>query len=88
MGKENVYWAAGHAHNAKATKATKHLVNGDARREHSRNLINKELSLRKFHISELTSVQGKVQVPFCIPLPDDLPASFFYCGEMMSVLSV
>ena len=53
VGMEKVYWAAGQVHDPKATWATKHLVNDDARREHSRNLINKELSLKKFHTSEL-----------------------------------
>ena len=88
VGVEKVYWAAGESHNVKATKATKHLVNGDMRREHERNLINKELSLQKFQMSELQSKVngGSIQVPFCIPLPDDLPASFFYSGEMMSVI--
>ena len=27
-------------------------------------------------------------MPFSIPLPDDLPVSLFYAGEMMSVLQI
>ena len=55
VGVEKVFWAAGHTHNAKATKATKHLTNGDMRREHARILINKEISLQKFQANMLAS---------------------------------
>ena len=53
-------------------------------------MINKELSLKRFPAETLSKKidGGKVEVPFSIPLPDDLPVSFFYAGEMMSVLQV
>lgn len=61
---------------------------GDLRREHTRVLFNQECQLRQFYPQELHQNNGIVEVPFSIPLPDDLPASFIYCGEMMSCISV
>ena len=89
-GLEKVFWAAGAAHDRKASRATKHLTNGDSRREHVRCLINKELSLKRFQAEALAKKidGGKVEVPFSIPLPDNLPVSLFYAGEMMSVLQI
>ena len=88
VGIEKVYWATGHSHDAKAARATKHLVDGDARREHMRTLIHEENQLRQFARMELERDKAFYEVPFVIPLPDDLPPSLLYCGEMMSYLSV
>lgn len=45
--------------------------------------------LKRFQANELASkINGKIQVPFTIPLPDNLPPSLFYAGEMMSVFQV
>ena len=45
---EKVYWAEGLAHNSGVKTATKHLVHGDLRREHVRNLLNVERMLEHF----------------------------------------
>lgn len=66
----------------------KHLVDGDSRREHDREIIKEERQLKQFTPLELERNSGRVEVPFEILLPDDLPASFYYCGEMMSSLSI
>ena len=53
-------------------------------------MIYKELSLQRFAADTLASKidKGLIKVPFSIPLPDDLPVSFYYAGEMMSVLQI
>ena len=88
VGEEKVFWAVGQAHNPKINKATKHLVDGDMRREQNRTIIEQEKQLQQFMPQQLYQNQGLLQVQFSIPLPDDLPASFIYCGEMMSRFSV
>ena len=40
VGKEKVYWAAGHQHNPQNRKPIKHLIDGEARREFERILVN------------------------------------------------
>ena len=85
---EKVYWAAGSAHDPRADKATKHLVHGDMRRELQTNLLNIQQNLGQFFMQDLASQQYTKEVSFIIPLPDDLPPSFLYAGEMMSLLSV
>jgi len=49
VGEERIFWASGQQHNPQATKAVKHLVDGNLRRESSRLIINEELQLRQFN---------------------------------------
>ena len=88
VGEERVFWANGQQHNPQANKAVKHLVDGNLRRESYRLIINEERQLRQFNYHQLESQGFKVEVPFSIPLPDDLPPSFYYCGQMMSTMSI
>lgn len=88
VGEERIFWALGQQHNPQAQKAVKHLVDGNVRRENSRLLINEEQQLRQFNYAQLESSRFKVEVPFSLPLPDDLPPSLYYCGQMMSCLSI
>lgn len=37
---------------------------------------------------ELSKSGTKIEHPFSIPLPENLPPSFFYCGEHMSKIAV
>ena len=88
FGEEKVFWALRAQHAPEKKKAIKHLVDGEARREESRTLINVEKQLNSFSFEELERSSFKIEIPFSIPLPADLPPTFFYCGEMMSCLSV
>ena len=88
LGEEKVYWASGQQHNPQANKAVKHLVDGGLRREKYRQVIDEEVQVRKVFMEEFERSSFAVEVPFSIPLPADLPPSLYYCGEMMSCLSV
>ena len=88
VGEEKIFWAPGYEHDPQAPKAVKHLVDGNSRRESNRLIINVEQQLRQLKFNKLTTDDIKVTVPFSIPLPDDLPPSFYYCGAMMSCLQV
>ena len=47
-----------------------------------------EKQLRQFTFARLEHESFKVTVPFSLPLPDDLPPSFYYCGAMMSCMQI
>ena len=88
VGEEKVYWAIGQAHTPNNTNPTKYTVDRDCRREENRTLIIEEKQLRQFSLSDTQTDGFTVHVPFSIPLPENLPSSFLYCGEMMSYISV
>ena len=89
QGIEKVFWAAGgQTHQPESMKPLKNLVNGDLRRETNRPVFEIEQQLYMFTRDELERNGFKVNTPFCVPLPADLPPSFFYAGEMMSRFSI
>lgn len=76
-----------HTVTPKAKQNYRHLVSGQDRRENSKELINIR---HQIPLSQTTLLGGtkSIEVPFRIPLPADLPSSFFYAGDRMSLMKV
>ena len=83
FGAEKVYWAIQMQHG----QALKNLVPGPNRREQANILIDFKQQLAQLNPMQLQTNKSKVEHPFSIPLPENLPSSLCYFGEFMSQIA-
>lgn len=86
-GVESVFWAVDHKHDPSRKTAYKSMVPGDKRREQANILIDVTRNLQNLSPMQMQT-EGKIEVPFELPLPETLPSSFLYCGDMLSKIQV
>ena len=57
---------------------------GPNRREQATILCDIKQQLTQLNPMQMSQHNVKIEQPFSIPLPENLPSSFFYNGEFMS----
>jgi hypothetical protein len=87
FGAEKVYWAINMEHK-EGPNGQKRLVPGPNRREQANILIDFKQQLAQLNPMQVSKHNVKIEHAFSIPLPENLPSSFLYCGEFMSQLAV
>lgn len=87
FGSEKVYWAL-NMKQADGPSGQKRLVPGPNRREQANILIDFKQQLAQLNPMQVSKHNVKIEHTFSIPLPENLPSSFMYCGEFMSQLAV
>jgi hypothetical protein len=87
FGSENVYWAINLAHQD-GGGGQKRLVPGPNRREQANILIDVKQQLAQISPMEMQKKGANVEHSFSIPLPENLPSSLFFNGELMSQLAI
>ena len=87
FGSEKVYWALNKSH-MDGPNGQKRLVPGPNRREQANILIDFKQQLAQLNPMQVSKHNVKIEENFSIPLPENLPSSFFFCGEWMSQLTV
>jgi hypothetical protein len=82
IGEEKVWWntKSSHTKTPKPGQNYRHLASGQDRRDNNKQLINIR---HQIPLDKATLLGGtrSIEVPFRLPLPDDLPSSFIYAGE-------
>ena len=82
IGEEKVWWTtkSSHTKTPKPGQNYRHLVSGQDRRDNYKQLIDIR---HQIPLDKATLLGGtrSIEVPFRLPLPDDLPSSFIYAGE-------
>ncbi len=86
FGSESTWWAPKHKHDASRKTAYKRMVPAADRREQANILVDLKHQMQ-ISVMQLSS-QKQIVLPFSIPLPDNLPSSFIYCGQQLSILTV
>ena len=87
FGSEKTWFATNHKHESQRVGSFRQQVGGGDRREQANVLIDRKVQVPVQAI-QLVSGTRKIEVPFKIALPQELPSTFMYAGGMFSVFRV
>ena len=85
FGSESAFWALNMKHGPGARKG---LVPQPNKREQATILCDIKQQLQQLDATRVSQHNVKIDCPFSIPLPENLPSSVLYNGEFMSQLSI